>query len=172
MGPSSQAVRVLLDNGTRLLIATTFDGDWDIYIDDFVAVGVLDASDLFLIHCEGYPDEGWRASLTVEQAKEFLTANQVTAEDFWLDYPGVTAKEIKNALALQQAFQQVLDTPRRRRGSAEPGPQAAAGSGGRLTPSPSFGWGEPTRLASPVPPGVRGLLCEREPQPMSDRVPD
>jgi len=72
---------------------------------------VLDAWDTFLIHCEGYPEEGWRASLTVEQAKEFLTANQVTAEDFWIDYPGVTAKEINKALALQQTFQQVLDNP-------------------------------------------------------------
>ena len=112
VGSLHQARYVLFDNGTRLLISTTFDGDWDVYIDDFAAVGVLDAWDTFLIHCEGYPDEGWRAaSLTVEQAKEFLTANQVTAEDFWLDYQGVTAKEIKKALALQQTFQQVLDNP-------------------------------------------------------------
>jgi hypothetical protein len=112
LGPSNQARYVLFENGTRLLVATTFDGDWDVYIEDFAAVGVLDAWDTFLIHCEGYPDEGWRsASLTVEQVKEFLTANQVTAEDFWLDYPGVTAKEINKALALQQTFQQVLDNP-------------------------------------------------------------
>ena len=69
VGSLHQARYVLFDNGTRLLIATTFDGDWDKYIDDFVAVGVLDAWDTFLIHCEGYPEEGWRASLTVEQAK-------------------------------------------------------------------------------------------------------
>ena len=111
VGSLHQARYVLFDNGTRLLIATTFDGDWDKYIDDFVAVGVLDAWDTFLIHCEGYPDEGWRVSLTVEEAKEFLTANQVTAVDFWLDYPGVTAKEIKKALRDENVFQQVLDNP-------------------------------------------------------------
>ena len=27
---------VFLDNDTRMLFATTFDGDWDPYIDDFV----------------------------------------------------------------------------------------------------------------------------------------
>ena len=112
LGTLHQARYYLFDNGTRLLIATTFDGDWDVYIDDFAAVGVLDAWDTFLIHCEGYPDEGWRAAgLTVEEFKEILTANQVTAEDFWVDYPGFTAKEIKKALALQQSFQQALDNP-------------------------------------------------------------
>ena len=111
VGTLHQARYVLFDEGTRLLIATTFDGDWDVYIDDFAAVGVLDAWDTFLIHCEGYPDEGWRAALTAEQVKDFLTENQVTAEDFWLMYQGVTAKEITKALALQQAFQQALDSP-------------------------------------------------------------
>ena len=111
VGSLHQARYVLFDNGTRLLIATTFDGDWDVYIDDFAAVGVLDAWDTFLIHCEGYPEEGWRASLTVEQAKEFLTANQVTASDFSMTYPGVTVREIEEALRVQTAFQQVLDDP-------------------------------------------------------------
>ena len=63
VGSLHQARYVLFDNGTRLLIATTFDGDWDVYIDDFAASYILDAWDTFLIHCEGYPDEG-KASLT------------------------------------------------------------------------------------------------------------
>ena len=29
---------VFLDNDTRLLFATSFDGDWDTYIDDFIAL--------------------------------------------------------------------------------------------------------------------------------------
>ena len=110
VGTLHQARYVLFDNGTRLLVATTFDGDWDVYIDDFAASYVLDAWDAFLIHCEGYPDEG-KASLTLDEIKEFLTANQVTAADFYMTYPGVTAKEIQKALRVQQAFQQVLDTP-------------------------------------------------------------
>src|SRR6476646_10276790 len=110
VGSLHQARYVLFDNGTRLLIATTFDGDWDVYIDDFAASYILDAWDAFLIHCEGYPDEG-KASLTVDEIKEFLTANQVTAADFYMTYPGVTVKEIENALRVDAAFQQVLDTP-------------------------------------------------------------
>jgi hypothetical protein len=110
VGSLHQARYVLFDNGSRLLIATTFDGDWDVYIDDFAASYILDAWDEFLIHCEGYPDEG-KASLTVEEIKEFLTANQVTASDFYITYPGVTAKEIQKALRVDTAFQRVLDTP-------------------------------------------------------------
>jgi hypothetical protein len=110
VGTLHQARYVLFDNGTRLLVATTFDGDWDVYIDDFAASYVLDAWDRFLIHCEGYPDEG-KASLTVEEIKEFLTANQVTAADFSMQYPGVTVKQVQQALRVNTAFQQVLDSP-------------------------------------------------------------
>ena len=110
VGSLHQARYVLFDNGTRLLIATTFDGDWDVYIDDFAASYILDAWDTFLIHCEGYPDEG-KASLTLEEIKEFLTANQVTASELYFTYPGATAKEIQRALRVGTAFQQVLDTP-------------------------------------------------------------
>jgi len=110
VGTLHNARYVLFDNDRRLIIATTFDGDWDVYIDDFAASYVLDAWDKFLIHCEGYPDEG-KASLTVDQIKEFLTANQVTAADFYMDYPGVTTNEIKEALRVQAAVQESLDNP-------------------------------------------------------------
>ena len=110
VGTVHNARYVLFDDGTRLLVSTTFDGDWDVYIDDFAASKVLDVWDKFLIHCEGYPDEG-KASLTVDEIKEFLTANQVTAADFYVDYPGYTTKEIKEALRVQAAVQESLDNP-------------------------------------------------------------
>ena len=112
VGTIHNARYVVFDNGTRLLVATTFDGDWDVYIDDFAATKVLDVWDKFLIHCDGYPDEGKDAAqLTVDEIKEFLTANQVTAADFYLDYPGVTSREIKEALRVQAAVQESLDNP-------------------------------------------------------------
>ena len=112
VGTLHESRNVLFDNDTRLLIATTFDGDWDVYIDDFAAGYILDAWDEFLPYCEGYPDEGKdKAGLSVEEIKEFLTANQVTAAVFTMTYPGVTVKEIQKALRVQTAFQQVLDDP-------------------------------------------------------------
>ena len=110
VGSLHQARYVLFDNGTRLLVATTFDDDWDVYIDDFAASYILDAWDRFLIHCEGYPDEG-KASLTLHEIKEFLTANQVTAISFYMTYPDVTVKQIQRALHDEKVFQQVLDNP-------------------------------------------------------------
>ena len=110
VGSLHQARYVLFDNGTRLLIATTFDGDWDVYIGDFARTYILDAWDKFLIHCEGYPDEG-KAVLTVDEIKDFLTEKQVTAVDFMMVYGGVTTKQIQKALRVESAFQQVLDTP-------------------------------------------------------------
>ncbi len=110
VGTLHNARYVLFDDDTRLLVATTFDGDWDVYIDDFAASYVLDAWDKFLIHTEGYPDEG-KATMTVEEVKDFLHANQVTAANFYMDYPGVTTTEVKEALRVQAAVQESLDNP-------------------------------------------------------------
>ena len=112
VGTLHNARYVLFDNDRRLIIATTFDGDWDVYIDDFAASKVLDVWDTFLIHCEGYPDEGKDAAgLSVDDVKEYLTEYQVTAADFFLRYPGVTTKEVLEALRVQAAVQESLDNP-------------------------------------------------------------
>ena len=100
---------VLFDDDTRLLLATSFDGDWDVYIDDFARTMVLQIWENFLIHCEGYPDAAGVASLSLDEQKEFLTAHQVTAAGYDRVYPDVTVKEILKALRVQTAFQQLLD---------------------------------------------------------------
>jgi hypothetical protein len=109
VGTLHEARQVLFDNDTRLLIATSFDGDWDVYIDDFARTMVLQAWATFLIHCEGYPDAAGVASLSLDQQKEFLTEHQVTAARYDRTYPDVTVKEILKALRLQTVFQQLLD---------------------------------------------------------------
>ena len=109
VGTLHEARQVLFDNDTRLLIATSFDGDWDVYIDDFARTLVLQDWERFLIHCEGYPDASGLASLSLFQKKEFLTAHQVTAARYDRAYPDVTSKEIVKALRVQTVFQQLLD---------------------------------------------------------------
>src|SRR3954471_8616965 len=79
VGTVHEARQVLFDNDTRLLIATSFDGDWDVYIDDFARTSVLQDWERYLIHCEGYPDASDLDSVSLFQKKEFLTAHQVTA---------------------------------------------------------------------------------------------
>jgi hypothetical protein len=73
VGTLHDARQVLFDNDTRLMIGTSFDGNWDVYVDDFARTSILDLWDKFLIHCEGYPDQG-AAPPSLPEIKEFLTS--------------------------------------------------------------------------------------------------
>ena len=108
VGTLHDARQVLFDNDTRLMIGTSFDGSWDVYIEDFARTSILDLWAKFLIHCEGYPDQG-APSLSLFETKEFLTAHQVTAAAYIGRYPEATVKDILKALRVQTVFQQLLD---------------------------------------------------------------
>jgi hypothetical protein len=95
---------VMFDGDTRLLFATSFDGTWDAYMEDFASkpLGLFDA---VFLHVEGYdgvPD--------VATLKGFILAAQVTATAYARNYDG-TVKEIRKAERVNRAFQQVLDNP-------------------------------------------------------------
>jgi hypothetical protein len=95
---------VLFDDDTRLLFATSFDGPWDAYMEDF-ASKPLQLFDSIFRHVEGY--EGLPDLAAV---KDFILSAQVTAGGYSRNYPG-TVKEIRKALRVNKAFQQVLDDP-------------------------------------------------------------
>jgi hypothetical protein len=95
---------VLFDGDTRLLFATSFDGPWDAYMEDFAAKP-LQLFDSIFRHVEGY--EGLPDLAAV---KDFILSAQVTAGGYARNYPG-TVKEIRRSLEVNQAFQQVLDDP-------------------------------------------------------------
>ena len=108
VGTLHDARQVLFDDDTRLMLGTSFDGQWDVYIDDFARTSILTLWDKFLIHCDGYPDQG-ATPLSLVEIKEFLTAHQVTAAAYIGRYPDASVKEILKALRVQTAFQQLLD---------------------------------------------------------------
>src|SRR5260221_6730065 len=108
VGTLHDARQVLFDRDTRLMLGTSFDGQWDVYIDDFARTSILTLWDKFLIHCEGYPDQG-AAPLSLVEIKEFLTAHQVTAAAYIGRYPDASVKDILKALRVQTVFQQLLD---------------------------------------------------------------
>jgi len=97
---------VLFDDDTRLLFATSFDGPWDSYMEDFFTSGpTLELFDAVFTHVEGYeglPD--------VAAVKAFVLSAQVTAAAYARNYGG-TVKEIRKAQRVNEAFQQVLDDP-------------------------------------------------------------
>ena len=73
---------VLFDDDTRLLFATSFDGSWDAYMEDFASKPLQLFASIFQ-HVEGYgglPD--------VDAVKSFILGAQVTAAAYARNYPG------------------------------------------------------------------------------------
>src|ERR687894_307812 len=97
---------VLFDDDTRLAFITSFDGPWDAYMEDFFTSGpTLALFDVIFRHAEGYdglPD--------LPAVKAFIRGAQQTAAAYARNYPG-TVKEIRKAVRVNSAFQQVLDDP-------------------------------------------------------------
>jgi hypothetical protein len=95
---------VPFDDDTRLLFATSFDGPWDAYMDDF-ASKPLQLFDAIFRHVEGYdglPD--------LEAVKKFVRGAQVSAGGYARNYGG-TVQQIRKAERVNRAFQRVLDDP-------------------------------------------------------------
>jgi len=93
---------VFFDNDTRLLFATSFDGDWDTYIDDFIAL-IPDYLDLMDSAWEGWP--GIRAP----GAKDYLIKHQITAEGWFVANPDLTLAEIQRQDRVSKAVDEFLD---------------------------------------------------------------
>ena len=104
---------VVLDEGTRLLITISYDLDFDPYFDDAIASLVGgDTSQIpfrWIEHLEETPEGGYDA-MTWEEFKNFLVPCQTEA-DIFANTDDASVQEIRKALRVQQAFQQVLDNP-------------------------------------------------------------
>lgn len=106
IGTIHEARFVPFDDDTRLLFATSFDGPWDAYMDDFLTSGpTLNLFDAVFQHVEGYDGLPDLAAL-----QAFVLSAQKTAAGYARNYPG-TVKEIRKALRVNNAFQAVLDDP-------------------------------------------------------------
>ena len=93
---------VFLDNDTRMLFATTFDGDWDPYIDDFVT-NIPDYLDIMNSAWEGWP------GIRSPDAKDYLVKHQVTAEGWYVGHPNLTVAETDRLVRIGQAVDEFLD---------------------------------------------------------------
>ncbi len=95
---------VLFDDDTRLLFATSFDGPWDSYMEDFAAKPLQLFAAIFE-HVDGFTGLPDLASV-----KDFILSAQVSAAAYARNYGG-TVKEVRKAMRVNAAFQQVLDDP-------------------------------------------------------------
>ena len=94
---------VIFDNDTRVIFASTYDGDWDAYMDDFAAI-IPDELDLLFHECDGYP--GARNPIF----KDWLVKNQVEAVAFYSAYPDASVRDVWKALKGKKALDALLDT--------------------------------------------------------------
>jgi len=93
---------VIFDNDTRVIFASTFDGDWDAYIDDF-ASQIPDAIDLIFGEAEDYP------GIRNPNVKDYIVKNQVTSTFFYSAYPDASVRDIRKAMKVKSGLDVLLD---------------------------------------------------------------
>jgi hypothetical protein len=93
---------VFLDNDTKLLFASTYDGDWDPYIDDF-ATKIPDILDLQFGEIEGWP------GVRNPAVKDFIVKHQIQAHFWYVANPNLTVVETKRLEKIGPAVDEFLD---------------------------------------------------------------
>ncbi|MFE0509544.1 hypothetical protein [Streptomyces sp. NPDC058964] len=105
IGTLHDARHVIFDNGTRFMFASVFDGSWDTYIDDFAKTEVGQIFGMIFSHIEGFP------GVSDPGAKDWFVAHQEPAGAFFSAYPDLTVQQIWKDQEVDEAFEEVLDTP-------------------------------------------------------------
>ena len=93
---------VFLENDTKLLFATAYDGDWDAYIDDFVTK-IPNSMDLLFCNIEGWP------GIHSPSAKDFIANHQIAAEAWYVASPNLTVSETRRLERIGKALDEFLD---------------------------------------------------------------
>ena len=93
---------VFIDNDSRMLFATVFDGDWDSYIDDF-ASKMPDQLDAVFADVEGYP------GIHDPSVKDYIIKHQIEADEFYSAYPNATVRQIRKGQRVLKAWEELLD---------------------------------------------------------------
>src|SRR5262245_55243501 len=93
---------VFLDNDTKLLFATAYDGDWDVDIEDFVAK-IPNEMDVLFSAWEGWP------GIHSSEVKDWIAKHQITAEGWYVAHPDLTVRDISRVKRVGKAAEEFLD---------------------------------------------------------------
>ena len=93
---------VFLDNDTKLLFATAYDGEWDAYIEDFVAK-IPNEMDALFSAWEGWP------GIHSPAVKDWIAKYQITAEGWYVAHPDLTVRDIQRVKRVGKAVDDFLD---------------------------------------------------------------
>ncbi len=96
---------VLIDNDTRLLFTSNFDGTLESYIDEFIEKA-SEGLDAIWSNCEGFPEGG---SKNVAAFKKYVRESEIKNTLVYTAYPDATVKQIKQALRTRKKFEDFLD---------------------------------------------------------------
>jgi hypothetical protein len=92
---------VLLDDDT-FLFATTYDGDWDPYIEDFATI-IPDDLDVVFSNCEGWP------GVRNPAVKDFIVKHQVPAYGWYVANPNLTVRDTRKLEKIGAAVEDFLE---------------------------------------------------------------
>lgn len=93
---------VFLDNDTKLLFATAYDGEWDAYIDDF-ATKIPNALDLLFCDAVGWP------GIRSPKVKDWIVEHQIAAEAWYVANPNLTVAETRRLERVGKAVDEFLE---------------------------------------------------------------
>lgn len=93
---------VFLDNDTRVLFCTAYDGDWDPYIDDF-ATKIPELMDILFGSVKGWP------GIKDPSVKQFILDHQITAAAWYVGVPHLTVQDIRRNERIVKGVNKALD---------------------------------------------------------------
>lgn len=93
---------VFFDNDTKILFATTYDGDWDAYINDF-ATKIPELMDLQFQSVEGWP------GIADPSVKDFIAKHQIDAAGWFVANPQVTVVDVRRLQRMEKAVNEMMD---------------------------------------------------------------
>ena len=93
---------VFLDNDTKFLFATAYDGEWDPYIEDF-ATKIPDEMDFIFSAFEGWP------GIHSPKVKDWIAEHQIPAEGWFVAHPDLTVAETGRQKRISKAVDEFLD---------------------------------------------------------------
>ena len=93
---------VFLENDTKLLFATAYDGEWDAYIDDF-ATKIPAEMDLVFSNADGWP------GIRNPEVKDWIVAHQIPAASWYVANPTLTVAETRRLERIGRAVEEFLD---------------------------------------------------------------
>jgi hypothetical protein len=97
---------VLFDDDTRFMYQGIFDTDFDKYTEDAIELFKRAGVDTIFEKLEGFPED-WKTN--PEAFVKFVRKHQCPSFMEYGEYPFVSADEIKKALAMKDAFSNMLE---------------------------------------------------------------